>query len=412
MTDAADVASDAEPTYRWSAQPPNLPRYGYAEITEALVPILTWPAVPVLKRVEHGLSVVERFVLEAALTLQGVRAEDITEITGIPTDIAFRMADRLRALGALDRVDDTFEPVEPVTREVLTSQRLPEYHQANLQFMYLADTDELIAYDSGPGTPDPPLVHLVPVACQAPVPAGLVGRSRATLLNERIAAGRVAGLPDWVHAAVDDDVRMPETSPAYRCRRGHLKSAGSGAALVLELYDGDNPERRGRPCSFDGADRLRERLRACADALDGALRPLTPASQAEATVLDDRTVRFFTVTTEGARYFGDQGLPISRPLGLSIRSTQAIVAVPARLAPADPAAAGLFALDHAVHHMLETPLSELTPQTAAQAVAGAVEVHQLPETAVTVDELRSELWRRRHFTPLYTLRAAEDFDYD
>ncbi|MEV0604772.1 hypothetical protein AB0I61_00150 [Polymorphospora rubra] len=207
MTDAADVASDAEPTYRWLAQPPNLPRYGYAEITEALVPILIWPAVPVLKRVEHGLSVVERFVLEAALTLQGVRAEDITEITGIPTDIAFRVADRLRALGALDRVDGTFEPIEPVTREVLTSQRLPEYHQANLQFMYLADTDELIAYDSGPGTPDPPLVHLVPVACQAPVPAGLVGRSRATLLNERIAAGRVAGLPDWVHAAVDDDAR-------------------------------------------------------------------------------------------------------------------------------------------------------------------------------------------------------------
>ncbi|MEV0729545.1 hypothetical protein [Polymorphospora sp. NPDC050346] len=147
-------------------------------------------------------------------------------------------------------------------------------------------------------------------------------------------------------------------------------------------------------------------------ALDGALRPLTPVSQAEATVLDDRTVRFFTVTTEGARYFGDQGLPISRPLGLSIRSAQAIVAVPARLAPADPAAAGLFALDHAVHHMLETPLSELTPRTAAQAVAGAVEIHQLAETAVTVDELRSELWRRRHFTPLYTLRAAEDFDYD
>jgi predicted exporter len=105
----------------------------------------------------------------------------------------------------------------------------------------------------------------------------------------------------------------------------------------------------------------------------------------------------------------DEGISLSRQLGLRVLDQEATLAVAAELTPLDEEARALFALDHAVGHLLAVPPQRLSPHNLHAAVedAKAEFGHD-----VATDDVRGELWRRGHFVRVYSLREADDFPYD
>ncbi|MEH1126468.1 hypothetical protein [Micromonospora sp. CPCC 206061] len=400
------------PSYDWGPVPPKLPRGAIAEVTEVLLPIHLWRA-PVTKVVPQGLSTVEQFVIEAALDLGDITVTDVAEVTGLPPELAARITARVAAVGVLAPIPGTeappagpvYQPVSPAAEQALAKAALHEFHRAHLTFMYLPRTDELLAFEGGEGGPGAPLVHRLASAYHAPMPAGVAGADSAEFLNARISAGTVLGLPDWVHAAEPDESRLPETCPAYRCR-GHLK-ADQGA--VLQLVDA-NKSRRTQQVGFAKvAVGLSGWLASLAGSLDGAFAGWGTPSLSPQRLTPDGGGWSFSLTDELARAVLDADLPLTRPLGLSIRDEEAVLSVGVRLMPADDGARATFALDRAVGVVLAVPLEQLHTAALAAAMAAAVTDY---DVAPTTDEVRAELWHRRQFFRLYALRAADDFAYD
>jgi hypothetical protein len=85
-------------------------------------------------------------------------------------------------------------------------------------------------------------VHKIAPVYDSYLPDHILGMDRAELLNDRIFSGRVLAPPDWLHEAEPDGVRLPETSPAYRCR-GQLKRSRNRLAVTLDLIDADRDTR-------------------------------------------------------------------------------------------------------------------------------------------------------------------------
>lgn len=401
--------------YEWTPAAPKLPKAGLAQVVEAVLPVLIWRA-PVIKVVIHGLSMVERFVIEAALELGDITAEDIAEVTGLPLDVATRVIAHVEAVGVLipaanpsDTDRNTYQPVVKAATDTLGSEELREYHRAMLTLLYLPATEELMAFDPAPGRPEPPMVHRVTPLYEAPMmPAELAGSETAAFLADRISAGTVLDLPDWVHGAEPDNTRLPETCPAYRCR-GHLKAGGNRPTSVLTLVDAKKPTKT-VPCHLPRADRLTARLVTLSESLTGALGRWGEQSTTPTRISSGGRIAWrLPLSAAPARLMIDEGISLSRQLGLRVLDQEATLAVAAELTPLDEEARALFALDHAVGHLLAVPPQRLSPHNLHAAVedAKAEFGHD-----VATDDVRGELWRRGHFVRVYSLREADDFPYD
>ncbi|MEV0129608.1 hypothetical protein AB0H83_14270 [Dactylosporangium sp. NPDC050688] len=387
--------------HRWEAAPPRLPKGATAEVVEALLPMHLWRA-PVLRLVTHGLSVVERFIIEAAVELRALTAQDVGAVTGLPTEITARVIAQLTAAGILSvRPDGAAEPVFPAATDTLERAELYELRETWLTFAYLPRTADLIAFDGGPGTAAAPQLNRLAPAFEAPMPADVAGRPAAEFLDERIRTGTVTGMPEWLHAAVADGATLPATCPAYRCV-GHLRR---GQPPKLRLVDAKRPERAQPLPVADAATGLAEWLAMLGDAVDGAFDRWGRLARES----PNGPHRTFAIGADLARAVMHDGLPLNRPCGLMVRDEEAVVTQPVGLTPADPAAEAVFTLDHAVASVLAEPLDGLGLHTLATAGALAAAAYGAEPEA---EDIRAELWRRRHFVHVYRLRAANDFAYD
>jgi hypothetical protein len=395
-------------THEWQATAPKVPHAALAEVVEALLPLHQFNA-PVIKVVRDRLSVVERFIIEAALDLGSIAAIDVAEVTGLQPDLAARVIARVAAVGVLEPDEDAeaFRPVTPAAANALTDAELRQYHHAELTFLYLPRTDDLIAFEPGSGKTRPPLLNRVAPVYQAPLPAELVGAKTAEFLEARIAAGTLLGLPDWLHGPEPSAERLPETCPAYRCR-GHLRGGGKGP--VLRLVDATRTDRVQPFASAGEATGLTAWLSVQAESLTGAFAQWDePVLSPHRLDGDDDTAYGCDVPGDLARKMMTDGLPLSRPLGLAIHDEEARLRIGVRLRPADLPSRELFALDQAVAAVLAVPLRSLDADRLSAAVSAAGAAY---DCELVAGQVRDELWRRRQFFHVYQLRAADDFAYD
>jgi hypothetical protein len=178
---------------------------------------------------------------------------------------------------------------------------------------------------------------------------------------------------------------------------------------VLQLVDANKP-RRTQPAGFARmAAGLSGWLASLAGSLDGAFAGWGTPVLSPKRQTPDGGGWSYSLTDELARAVLDADLPLTRQLGLSIRDEEAVLSVTVRLMPADDDARATFALDRAVGVVLAVPLGQL--HTAAL-VAATAEAMTDYDVEPTTDEVRAELWRRRHLFRAYALRAADDFAYD
>lgn len=391
----------------WSA-PVRPPGNASVVIRAALVPMLLWPSVPVTRRVDQDLTIVDRFVVEAALALAPVHAGDVAEVTGIPPHAIARIAGRLTGLGLLRADGDGYRPVEETARTALARQTVAEYRTAYVTFLYLPQGDDLLAFPPGPGHPDPPLLTKALPVGAAPVAARIAGRNRAELLRERIVGGRVAGLPEDIVDAVDGEDTVPPGCQAYQCR-GHVRAHGDDATLVLRLLDGAG--KAVAQCTLAGAPGQAARWAALAAQAGSAGRGWEAAGGAVAVVQEADTTWSFSLDGTAANAAARDGVALSKPVGLAVHDDDCVVYVDATFAPADPVAGRVFALHHAVRAVADTAPAELGSDAIETATAAARKAYELDADALTGTDVADRLWSDRHYRHVYAVRSSRDFTY-
>jgi hypothetical protein len=395
--------------FGWTAPIP-APKNAHTVVVEALVPMLLWTSVPVVRRVDEELTIIDRFVVESALALAPMRAEDVEELTGVPREVVNRIAGRLTGLGLLRGTGGAYYAVEDPARMALGQHSVPKYRQASLTFLYLPYSDDLIAFPPGPRQADPPLLQRATPAESAPTPPELAGADRTEALRARILVREVAGLPDDIVDAADPGAahRIADICPAYRCR-GWVRGSGTDTTLVLGIRDNDGRETV--QVSLRGAVRQAAKWSAIGEQASAAGLSWT-ASGGQVTAYRESPLDWVYRLDGAAADAAMADVALSAEARLEIHADECVLAVGARFAPLDAAASRRFALDHAIRAVAGTDARRLNHDVLTAAVDQARAGYELTADELTEAEVADRLWSDGHYWHVYALRSQRDFRYD
>ena len=395
--------------FGWTAPIP-APKNAHTVVVEALVPMLLWTSVPVIRRVDEELTIIDRFVVESALALAPMRAEDVEEVTGVPRDAVNRIAGRLTGLGLLRGTGGAYYAVDDPARTALGEHSVPEYRQSSMTFLYLPHSGDLIAFPPGPRQADPPMLQRATPAESAPTPPELAGVDRTEALRARILVHDIAGLPDDVVDAADPGAvhRIGDICPAYRCY-GWVRGSGTDATLVLSIRDDDG--RDTMQVSLRGAVRQAAAWSAIAGQASAAGVGWT-ASGGQVTVHREGPLNWVYRLDGAAADAAMTAVALSDEARLEIHADDCVLAVSARFAPLDTIASRRFALDHAIRAVAGTDARRLDHEVLTMAVDQARAAYELTADELTDAEVADRLWADGHYWHVYALRSHRDFRYD
>lgn len=388
-------------TFSWSA-PINSQRDATVVIREALLPMLLCLSVPVVREVEQKLTVIDRFVLEAALLMTPVTAADVAEVTGVPQDVVSRIAGRLVRLRLLVPEEIGYAPAES-TAEALNRASVLVRQIVRLTFLYLPQGDDLIAYEDGSRRVDPPQLHRAVPHTTASLPPDVAERSLAAFLRERIAAGRVTGLPagvvDVAETQLDENHRLPLGCPAFRCS-GNVVATDTDVELRLRTA---GPQRKQINYNITGATGQAAYWSSRAEWTGAAVEAWTATGGTVESVRTGPTQWSLTLDGPAAEAAPD-GIDLSNPGGLSTRTDDCVTYVDVSFVPADNAARRVFAMQDALLRITSKVPDELEDDVVAEAAASARARYGL--TAADLDDaaVHDQLWIKKHYHHVYALR--------
>lgn len=390
-------------TFSWSA-PIASPRNAIVVVREALLPMLLWPSVPVVREVEQRLTVIDRFVVEAALLMAPVTTADVAEVTGVPQDAVGRIAGRLAGLDLLVPDGIGFAPTASAPA-ALTRSSVPERQVTRLTFLYLPQGDDLIAYQDGPRRIDPPMLHRVVPETMAPLPPGTAERDLAGFLRERIAGGQVIGLPEGIvdvdEEQVDEKQAVPLGCPAYRCAGTVVET---DTAVELRLRTVGDANRRQITGKIVGAAGQAAYWSSRAAWTDAVVADWTATGGTVEPTRLGPTRWSLTVDGPAAASAASAGVDLSRPAGLSVRSDDSVTYVDVSFNPADHPARRVFAMQDALLRITSKVTDDLDEESVAGAASAARATYGLAEADLTDAAVRDQLWLDGHYHHVYALR--------
>ena len=231
------MESGTEVAARWLPAPPDMGDEPLVIVTEALLPIFDWMNVAVVRAVQEKLSAVERFLIEAALALGDLDAEDIEELTGLPEEATRRIAGHLCEIAVLNAGAGRYTANEDAARATLAQAMIVELRPDVLTFLVLPRSADALAFEHKQGRGAPPQVHRLDPVANAPVPGAFRDATQAAVLRTLLGAGRVGGLPEDVTGIAEppDDKPVPDVCPAYRYT-GRLRMGSGQVTAKGHLY--------------------------------------------------------------------------------------------------------------------------------------------------------------------------------
>jgi hypothetical protein len=405
---------------------PDLGGAPQAVVREALLPLLVWLRVPVLREVRAELSAVERFVLEAALALGGFAPAHIEDLTSLPRAAVELLARRLASQGALERQGSRFEVQPARAREVLERRTVIERRAGTLAFLYLPQTDDLMVFHPKETVEVRRLRRLTP-AVQFPLPRAVREEGKSALLRRRVEERTVAHLPaDVVTVATLEADALPSECPAYRCH-GTVTLEEGVRRIRATLYGPDRKKRL--PPGQTGPD-----IRVPADLTGAAGLDALWTGLADLPGEEDYQEDFWRAAVPEGELFnppvrrgplawgvaidGETAAALARgehnlcaPRGVAVCSEEVIAETAVYLEPGDEEADELFLIDEVVRCVPAAPESftETDLEALVEEVAGEEGV--AADTARLVEGVKDRLWSLKHYLAVYALRAEEDFPY-
>lgn len=415
-------------------------------VARALLPLLHWRGVPVLREKRQELTMVERFVLEMGLGLGSVEPEDFAEITSLPPSALAGATWRLISSGTLYPRGGSYGIHPEQAATALQQRTVSRLVRSSADFVLLPRSDDLLGIAGRDGGWPRALEQGVMPDRRAPLPPSLRTATRAAYLAGKVRAKAVPGLdPDVVDVPQPDggdphlvpptkrsDSQWLPVCPAYLCR-AEVRRTDSGTYVVDAVVFG-RARRSGRKdgspkdeakaeveADLTGASGLTAGWLKLADALNdpqtlqAAWRTLGPTSAGyDRPPLDGAHRRGpvewdLLVNGSAARELCEQRRPIAEPRGLAIEADGVVIHVSCHFFPTDDEARALFARDEVVSRLLAThdPVQEF-PQICRDAV------HRFPEagSVLSTYSVRERIWQLGHYHLVYMLREQEDFSYD
>jgi hypothetical protein len=382
-----------------------------AIVAEALVPIVFWPRVTIVRAIDEELTVVERFLLEAAVQLGKVTNEMIEEITDLPSEVLDALFGGLVSFGLLVKEGGAHVPQTEEVEQTLATGSLRRHSQDTCSIAFLPQTDEAVAY-GGPlngrrrRSPPAPSLSVATDKGYLPVGARTAGRRPSEILEDLLVRRRIAGLPtDIVKIASDSEEQpLPETCPVYRVD-GVIRDGTP--RLDLRTATGDQQTK----IDLSGADVLAARWMYLARFMEDP-EGLERAAAALGCVARDMVLgpkgagRLEVRLNERAAATASAQHSLALPGGFNVIDAQSVITVQVELRPGDDAAAALFALDRAAARLR----SDGT-EAVAEILAAAAREFGVPETLLAEDALVGRLWALAQYDLVYALRESEDFAY-
>lgn len=405
-------------------------------LDEALVPVFLWQSVPVLVLRQERIDIVERFVLEAAAALDGVSAQEIAELTGLPQQAVQPLLRRLLGAGGLRRSDQGLYLPQESTRLILEGESVAVEENGVEDFAYFPDTDELLVL-AGLTIPERDKIfhHRMRPALWKAVDEGLGGLARHQIINRHLEAGTAHRCPDELITAQDEgDGPIPEETvgemcPVYLAKKvtcrfesGHWTMALTlDASTTNRATGGESPKSTPYKVTtrFAELDALCSRWAALVhgvchpDLLAPLWRAIAPPDAKTAVpaglLVEEGHPSQFTMklTRPAAAVMAGRDVPLTEPAGVHIRAEEARFRVAVEFGPAqdDDGAAELFAVDHAAAHLAGDPAFD--PATAARLAAARFGLSRPPDWI----RVRERMWQLKMYEAVYRMREHDDFSY-
>lgn len=420
-------------------------------VSQALLPLLSWRGIAVVREQRVELTVLERFVLELALTLGSVEPEEFSEVTSLPSNVLAGATWRLVSSGTLAPRGSGYAVDPERAAAALREEAVTRLMRGQASFALLPRTGDLFAVHEQDGGWLRDLEQKIAPHRQAPLPPALWSASLTAYLGTQVQARGVAGLDrDVVDVAErDDDLLLGEPVPADPAHRGgepgvrvcpvylchaELRQTDAGIEVVRASAFG-RPRRGGSgpgPAQPDdavieidlsAARELAARWAGLAGVLDDpeklhqAWLELSAVSSACDTIpplagAGRRGLGTWDLLADGAAatLLCAQPRPLSEPRGLAVESDEEIVHLTCHFFPTDDTARALFARDDLIKRLLAARQSAATEFTAAC----EAERRSHPDAGgiLSAESIRERIWQLGHYHLAYLLREQEDFCYD
>lgn len=419
-------------------------------VPEALLPLLCWREVPVVREVREGLTQLERLLLEMAVALGTVDSEDFEQVVSLPRSVLAGGMSRLVAGGAVSLIGEEFHVISEVAARFLQQEVVIRQMESTADFALLPRSGDLltVSADKGRSWLRELEVKRLLHATNAPVPRELWDQRVSAYLSKRLREGTIAGPEADVRAVREpkEDPPLLGTAgsskgngrdaarkgagvcPAYRCH-AEVRRSPAGEYSVHAVVrgetrragDADQQEEEAAQLEVDftGAVGLVKSWLELASALDdpttlrAAWREIGPSLD---VLREEPRARRrspaeweFLLSGAAAHAIAEQGRALAQPVGLAIKGEEATVELLCRFAPADEDAQALFARDTAAISLLGSgdPSDELD---AACHQAGTALVAPTPH--LSPEAVRERIWQLGWHRLAYALREREDFPHD
>lgn len=369
------------------------------------------------------LGRVERFLLRAVLEQGRVELVELSHATGIPSGPLVMFLEKLARAGLLHPLDaGGYGADRARALEAVHCDELPELTTTEVGILFLPRTGDMLALDAERLRAISRFLSNIRPKCRAPL-GDSSGRGILDILNEALAAGRVAGLPGhakrFTSVGRKDEARLSEHCPAYLLSgeirlgdedipglRGKLSGKsikGKGVSDEYEEHGLDLSWARGLRTVLAGVARLPIPRHILEESIRAKIHELVLAGPGQLQVAAPiKAVRDRT-----------RGTLLTQPSGLSVRweapELPFEVEYAVRFQPAEDQDSLWFELDALIGQYLNGSLDDLGMRDHLRELD-----HRLRE-ADGIDAIEAavaRLWQLRHYVRAYELRERDIFSYD
>ncbi len=390
-------------------------------VEETLLPMLLLPDVPVVLRdVREPISILQRFLLQAAVDARMLDLHDAQQATSIPLYALRTLSCEFAQSGLFTResVTDRFTPNDDLCGRALATNRVELEKPSRLHLLFLPESNELVALQR-----DDTVRKFVNTlqACTPdagyPTP-GLEGRGFYEFLQSHIERSAVAGLPsDFIRIeplatapTIPGDTTgstMPASVPAFRVSftvttgdthpRCRLRLLAARKANEIDLS---------AATTTIATTAQRATLSTLPTASLPALANLGMPRDAQGELVFESPVRATVPLDAWSARLVSAMTWLTRPHPVRVQQPELSLTTRASMSflASDEVADRLFAIDEATLAVLNAPTAP-TPQSLRAAV-------ERSGRGVRDGDVTERLWQRREFAHVHSIRAHEDLFHD
>lgn len=375
-------------------------------INRVWLPMLVWEDVRVKMRTTRGLTMLEKFVIECLLRLDGCDLQDLQEVAAIGPEVGEWLLTSCLQKKLACRTGDRYHAEKAVCEWALEHNELPHHAEQRVDIVCLPETDEFVLLDDS--SQFLRRLRQVRPSSNYPLPTQWQSSERGEFLNRAREEGRLYGQKATACVEFHDDaVIKVNQCPAYQASvtLGDIPECDSALKLI-----GQRTQRKKKASAFGEHDdmelvevalgfpvlpRLRSRWKSTCATADPQLRDKLEKAGLE--LIDRHGVGWTAnVGSAAADALAAEHL-LTQSMELEVQVNEEVeFSVPLELVPSSDESRLAFSRDHVVGKVLSA--------TSEHLVAVATE-----DPNVNLSEVRGRLWRLKYFGKVYQLRQEEDF---